>query len=158
MTDLTQGTGQYSEVLGHELPRVMNEVLVAIFGEQGANPVLLHIPSKQRTPLACSVRIRGGFEGEVVVSATLDLASRIAAHMFEDELDGPPTAREARDALREVANIVAGNLKPLFGEHNQLGLPEDLAESARITRNDPLARATLEHNAGVLDVVVYTSL
>ena len=121
----------------------------------------MNAPLDHHTPLACRVRIRGGFEGEVIVSATLDLASRIAARMFEDELaerGGEPTPREAREALREVANIVAGNLKPLLGANNQLGLPEDLPENVALARVDPLAHATLEHAAGALDVVVYTAL
>jgi len=154
---MTDSVVDYQELLQNELPRVMHEVLLAILGEHAANTVL-NVPSEHHTPLACRVRIRGGFEGEVVVSASLDLARHIAEHMFEDDLAGPPTALEAREALREIANIVAGNLKPLLGPSNQLGLPEDLAETAVHTRADPIARATLEHSAGALDVVVYTSL
>jgi CheY-specific phosphatase CheX len=157
---MTDRSTHYEELLGNALPRVMNEVLVALLEETAINPVLLNVPSQQHTPIACRVRIGGSFDGEVIVSATLALANRIAAHMFADDLDGkrPPTAREARAAMREVANIVAGNLKPLLGENNQLGLPEDLAESAPPTAADPVLRATLEHRAGALDVVVYTSL
>ena len=155
---MSDSVANYTELLASELPRVMTEVLIAILGDQAQHAVLLNVPSKHRTPLSCSVRIRGGFEGEVIVSATMDLANHLAQHMFEEDLTGPPTAREAREALREIANIVAGNLKPLLGPHNQLGLPEDLADSAAPVRKDPVAHATLEHNSGVLDVVVYTSL
>ena len=135
----------------------MNEVLVE---EAAINPVLLNVPSKHHTPIACRVRIGSSFDGKVIVSATFELANRIAVHMFKDDLDGqrPPTPREARDALREVANIVAGNLKPLLGANNQLGIPEDLAESTPPAAADPVVRATLEHRAGALDVVVYSSL
>lgn len=157
MTDRTDSITNYGELLVNELPRVMNEVLFALLGEHSASPVLVNVPSKHQTSLACRVRIRGGYEGEVIVSATPELANRIAARMFEEDLAGPPTPREAREALREVANIVAGNLKPLLGPNNQLGLPEDLADTAPRGRVDAVARATLEHRAGALDVVVYTS-
>lgn len=155
---MTDSITNYEALLVNELPRVMDEVLFALLGEHATSPLLADIPSKHHTSLACRVRIRGGYEGEVIVSATPELAAHLAARMFEEDLAGPPTPREAREALREVANIVAGNLKPLLGPSNQLGLPEDLADTGLRARVDPLARATLEHRAGVLDVVVYTSL
>jgi CheY-specific phosphatase CheX len=154
---MTDSITNYDELVASELPRVMNEVLFALLGEHAESPVLVNVPSQQQSSLACRVRIRGSHDGEVIVSATPELANRIAARMFEEDLTGPPTPREAREALREVANIVAGNLKPLLGPNNQLGLPEDLADSAPRGRADPVARATLEHRSGTLDVVVYTS-
>ncbi|HET8933987.1 MAG TPA: chemotaxis protein CheX [Polyangiales bacterium] len=143
----------YAEVLGGELPRLMSEVIFGLLGEQDN----FTAPPANDDFISCRVAIHGGFEGEVVVSATRALAVCIAGRMFEDELDGQPTLQDARDALREVSNIVAGNLKPLFGENNQLGLPEDQAENAR-SMPDQLATSTLDHPAGVLRVVVYTTL
>jgi hypothetical protein len=142
----------FAETLQSELPRVINDVLFGLLGENDEN----FAPPAADNFLSCRVSIRGGFTGEVVVSATPELASAVAEQMFEDELDGPPTQQDARDALREVSNIVAGNLKPLFGENNQLGLPEDLAE-ANLVLPSQLATCTLEHPAGVLKVVVYTT-
>lgn len=143
----------FAEQLQSDLPRVLQEVLFGLLGEYGED----FAPPAAEGFLSCRVGIRGGFYGEVIVSATLGLASRIAEQMFEDELEGRPTYTDARDALREVSNIVAGNLKPLFGANNQLGLPEDLAENHHELPNQ-LATCTLEHPAGVLKVVVYTTL
>jgi CheY-specific phosphatase CheX len=144
----------YAELLDAELPRVMQEVIFGLLGDTAAAN---DSNAADRKPIACRVAIRGAFQGEVIVSATLGLARSIAEQMFEDELQGPPTDRDARDAVREVSNIVAGNLKPLFGENNQLGLPEDQAENSHLF-NTQLADASVEHATGVLKVVVYTSL
>ena len=142
----------FAQQLQSDLPRVLDEVMVGLLGERDEDTA----PPAADGFLSCRVTIRGGFEGEVIVSATLGLASSVAEQMFEDELDGRPTYNDARDALREVANIIAGNLKPLFGANNQLGLPEDLAQNHHELPNQ-LATCTLEHPAGVLKVVVYTT-
>lgn len=131
----------------------MSEVVFGLLGDSDN----FAAPPANDNFISCRVAISGGFEGEVIVSATRALATSIAGRMFEDELAGQPTFQDARDALREVSNIVAGNLKPLFGENNQLGLPEDQAENAR-SLPDELATSTLDHPAGVLRVVVYTTL
>jgi hypothetical protein len=148
-TSTSTSISPFADQLQSELPRVMNEVLSGLLGdhdEDFASPAADGF-------LSCRVAIRGGFEGEVIVGATLGLASCVAEQMFEDELDGRPTYQDARDALREVSNIIAGNLKPLFGENNQLGLPEDFAEN-QLELLSQLATSTLEHPAGVLKVVV----
>jgi hypothetical protein len=146
-------TSDYAELLGGELPRLMSEVIYGLLGENDNYSA----PPANDDFISCRVAIRGGFEGEVIVSATRALATTVAGRMFEDELDGQPTFQDARDAVREISNIVAGNLKPLFGENNQLGLPEDQAENAH-SLPDQLATSTLDHPAGVLRVVVYTTL
>lgn len=146
----------FAEVLDTELPRVMHEVMLGLLGEIPDNDVL---PARAERPMACSVSIRGGAHADVVVSATLTLASRIAEQMFEDELAGrAATEQDARDALREVSNIVAGNLKPLFGDNNQLGLPEDLPQNELAAGASQLSEATVDHPFGVLHVRVYGTL
>jgi CheY-specific phosphatase CheX len=146
-------TSPYAEQLQAELPRVMKEVMLGLLGESVQDST--H-PANDSF-LRCRVSIRGSFHGEVIVSATLALASHIAEQMFDDELEGRPNCQDARDALREVSNIVAGNLKSLFGENNQLGLPEDLTADHDLLASQ-LATCTLERPPGVLEVVIYTSL
>jgi hypothetical protein len=150
-THTSTSISPFAEQLQSDLPRVMSEVLFGLLGDHDED---FAAPAADGF-LGCRVTIRGGFQGEVIVSATLGLASCIAEQMFEDELDGKPTYQDARDALREVSNIIAGNLKPLFGENNQLGLPEDLADNQNELPNE-LATSTLEHPSGVLKVVVRT--
>jgi hypothetical protein len=102
------------------------------------------------------VQIHGGFEGHVVIRASFAMAATIAQRMFGDDLAGPPTGQDAQEALREVSNIVAGNLKPLFGEHLSLGLPEDLDNDNGSGRR--LGQAAAEHPFGRLEVRVYAAV
>ena len=144
-----------AEVIECELPRVMNDVSLAILGETRDLEAPL-IEGEQR--LSCTVGIHGDFEGEVVVTATFGLAALFATRMFEGDLAGPPTPRDALDALREVSNIVAGNLKPLLGDHNTLGLPEELATDAARPLKGQLAQASSQLVGGVLEVRVFAAL
>lgn len=142
------------EVLESDVRTVMEEVLRGLLGE-------LITPPPQGAPLiqlACGVSIDGGWRGQVVVGATLGLASLVAAEMFGADLNGPPTRRDAQDALREVANIVAGNLKPLLGDHNTLGIPVDLTPDAEGARRSAIAHATVLHADGALEVSVFQSV
>lgn len=144
-----------ADVVECELPRVMNDVTLAILGETGE---LKNDQGSAEQRLCCAVGIHGGFEGEVVVTATFGLAALFARRMFEDDLAGSPTARDAIDALREVSNIVAGNLKPLLGDQNTLGLPEELPVDAVRSHGSQLAWACSHLEAGVLEVRVFAAL
>jgi Chemotaxis phosphatase CheX len=146
-----------------ELHRVMDGVILSLLSAIASTNDNAHdnthaagAPRK----LGCQVAIHGEFEGHVTVLATLGLASHFAVCMFGDDLTAAPTQADAQDALREVANIVAGNLKPLFGGQNTLGLPENMAAdaSARADVKGQLAQAALEHVSGTLEVRVYAAL
>ncbi|MET0388074.1 MAG: chemotaxis protein CheX [Polyangiales bacterium] len=141
--------------LEHEVQRVMHEVILSLLGE---SPINLDSVTPPGQKLACRVAIHGGFEGQVVVNATFGIAAEIATQMFGEDLSGPPTSHDAQEALREVTNIVAGNLKPLFGEQNSLGLPEDVPGGAEVSNGGQLAEATAMHSSGLLQVRVYAAL
>jgi len=148
-------TDSAAQIVEAELPRLMHDVTLAILGETGE---LEMRPSMLDHMLSCIVGIHGEFEGEVVVTATFGLAAEFASRMFEGELSGAPTPRDALDALREVSNIVAGNLKPLLGEHNTLGLPRDLPPKAAGPQGSQLAEASSRLASGVLEVRVFAAL
>jgi hypothetical protein len=78
--------------------------------------------------------------------------------MFGDDARITRSGSDAQDALREIANIVAGNLKPLFGDHNTLGLPEDLPSDVTYPQLPQLATATVLHGGGRLEVRVFETL
>lgn len=143
------------EELEGELRRVMHDVILSLVGER---PVELDSITPPGQRLTCRVAIHGGFEGQVVVHATFSVAAQIAQSMFGADLSGAPSSRDAQDALREVTNIVAGNLKPLFGDQNTLGLPEDLPMGAQVSNGGQLAVATTHHAGGQLEVRVYASV
>ena len=144
-----------ARVVEFELPRVMHDVTLSILGETGE---LEMRPSRFEHWLSCAVGIHGGFEGDVIVTATYGLAALFAAKMFEGELTGAPTPRDAMDALREVANIVAGNLKPLLGEKNTLGLPRSLTGDEPSPGGNQLATASSRLASGALEVRVFAAL
>jgi len=75
----------------------------------------------QRTLTAC-VHITGDFEGATLVFCTAGLATRLAAVMFETPAEAL-SVEDVQDALGELANMVAGNIKPLFAGSSRLSLP-----------------------------------
>lgn len=68
------------------------------------------------------VQVTGAWEGAVLVFCAEELAGAFAAAMF-----GTPaqevTDDEVRDALGELANMVAGNVKAQLPSQTQLSLP-----------------------------------
>jgi CheY-specific phosphatase CheX len=143
------------EGLDEELRRVMEEVLTGLLGETDDVPTL---GVKSTVMLSCCVQIRGGWNGQVIVQASLGLASLAAIRMFGDDVRITRSARDAQDALREITNIVAGNLKPLFGEENTLGLPEDLPGDVTFPLVPQRAHAVIEHLDGRLEVRVFETM
>ena len=73
------------------------------------------------------VDVTGAFCGSVVVGCSEGLARRLAAQMFGLEA-GSVTVEDIRDATRELANIVAGNLKILMPPPSEIGLPREIDE------------------------------
>ena len=75
----------------------------------------------QRTLTAC-VHVTGDFDGATLLFCTARLARELAGIMFET----PPEAlsvEDVQDALGELANMVAGNIKPLLEGSSRLSLP-----------------------------------
>ncbi len=72
--------------------------------------------------LAACVQTTGAWQGAVVIESAPPLARRIAARLFHIE-ESEVTPADMRDALGEVANIVAGNLKAHLPGPSALGLP-----------------------------------
>jgi Chemotaxis phosphatase CheX len=80
------------------------------------------LQSKDDDMLNASVTISGAWTGVVGVSCSSILARRAACAMYGtcDDI----TEEEARDALREIANIIGGNFKSLVSSPSSLSLPE----------------------------------
>jgi hypothetical protein len=68
------------------------------------------------------VHITGGWEGSVVVQCEDELARRVAAAMFGSDI-GTVTPQEVADAMGEIANITAGNVKSRLTIACQLSVP-----------------------------------
>ena len=83
------------------------------------------IPLGDSTPeddlLIASVAITGAWTGSVAVSCSRALARRSAQAMFGTTDD--VSEEQTSDALREIANIIAGNFKSLVSGPSRLSLP-----------------------------------
>jgi chemotaxis protein CheX len=67
------------------------------------------------------VHIDGAWRGAVVVQCQMGLATALSQAMFQSP--DAPTFAEVCDALGEVTNMLAGNLKALLPEPSVLSLP-----------------------------------
>lgn len=72
--------------------------------------------------LAARVRIMGAWEGTVVLRMPPALARQVGETMF-DKAAGTLSDEELRDAVGEIGNMVAGNLKGLLADEARLSLP-----------------------------------
>ena len=82
--------------------------------------------AEQQYPLpaecASSIAICGAWDGRVVVGCTRELAQQAAARMFHRP-EGSLSEAQWQDALKEIANIIGGNVKALLPEPSRLELP-----------------------------------
>ena len=67
------------------------------------------------------VHIEGAWRGAVLVRCPVALASLVTASMLQCETE--PTDDEIRDALGELTNMVAGNVKALLPAPSAISLP-----------------------------------
>jgi CheY-specific phosphatase CheX len=69
---------------------------------------------------AC-VQVVGAWTGAVILQSPMTLARTLADQMFQS--DRPLTLDEVRDALGELANMIAGNVKASFPGPSRISLP-----------------------------------
>src|SRR3954447_12129582 len=72
--------------------------------------------------LGASVQFTGDWQGAIAVGCDAAFGNEIAAAMFAME-PGEVTEDEISDALGELANMIAGNVKPLLPAAAGLSLP-----------------------------------
>ena len=105
--------------------------------------------------LSASVQISGGWDGTVLVSCSEDLARRAAAAMFDAE---QASDEEMRDALGEIANMTAGNVKSHIEAYCRLSLPM-VAEGKELLISIPgstvVAEAAFDCGEDAFSVEVY---
>ncbi len=104
------------------LAEIVNEVwsslLTLPIARCEGTPVETEYPAEQM--MTCTVPIEGAWTGAVVVTCASALAERIAESMLHTtELD----PADVRDALGEITNMVAGNVKSLLPQPSRISLP-----------------------------------
>jgi chemotaxis protein CheX len=76
----------------------------------------------ERCAIGASVQFAGDWSGALVISCDSTLAHEAAAAMFGCDVDNIDPD-ELSDALGELANMIAGNVKPLLPAATMLSLP-----------------------------------
>jgi chemotaxis protein CheX len=104
---------------------------------------------------AARLRFCGGWHGHVHVDATEGFGRRLAVAMFGIEPDDA-SPEDARDALGELANVLAGNVKSYSEDPVDLDLPETGTPQALQATSAPTAAAqfTVEGHAVRVAVVL----
>lgn len=94
------------------------------------------------TWLAACIHLTGACTGSIIVEVPIDFGRRAAAAMFGSEpaslADG-----EVKDAMGEVANMVAGALRLALPTPNQISLPS-VAEGRELSCSVPGSQLALE--------------
>lgn len=125
-----------ASILADELESVMQKICVQILG----TTLEIH-PRPLPKILNCRtsrVRLRGAWNGEVRVEMSERLATSLTKKLFEGQESGLSDEHSVDDVMRELANMVGGNLKNVMPEPTELCLPESCAACPPITATQSL--------------------
>jgi hypothetical protein len=81
------------------------------------------LSEQQAGMLLGRVQITGAWRGDVSLECSEELAKKVARAMFGFDSE-EPTREEVRDALAEITNVTAGNLKSLLCGNCHLSMPQ----------------------------------
>lgn len=109
-------------VTRHELCSAIQMVWTSVVGTELTPSDTATSPATEANPLTSSIDISGEWTGKLLVECTRDLATAAAAAFF----DGAEGLEEAdlEEALMELVNIIAGNIKSLLPAPSAIALPE----------------------------------
>lgn len=93
----------WSQVLGEELTATPDQ------------------PTTVESGVTCLVPFDGAWEGALVLRCPSSLAAALTAKMFAS--DREPSQDDIRDALGELTNMLAGNVRALLPQPCRIGLP-----------------------------------
>lgn len=142
--------------LQQHLAVVMDGVWSAVFGTESPIEQVDGEILAGRTMLAC-VHITGPQACTVTIGCTEQLARRVASTMFSSAAADLPMD-DVRDALGEVANMAAGNLKALLPAGHLLSLPEVLDDAQSWIRRGHLRdRFAFRHDGELLVARIYAT-
>ena len=116
------------QVIRHELEEVIFRVWERMLGrsanlENGSNGSL-----QIDEGIAVKIGIHGAWNGTCVLCASLPAADCFASAIFCLEKGSKPSSEQAAESLKELTNIIAGNMKTVLPEPSTLTVPEFLGE------------------------------
>jgi chemotaxis protein CheX len=104
-----------------DLSTVITQVWTAYLSADGDCPVAAP-DEAAAVPVTASVAISGGWTGHLVIGYSVEAATAVATAML-DRPSGRVTGDEIADAIGELANVVAGNIKAMLPSPTVHGLP-----------------------------------
>lgn len=140
-----------------------NEIVYQVAAETLESLAMMFLVPEDEaaTPPACSRRVRvaysGPWEGSLVVAASDNLLAELATNMLGLEAGMVAAPAQQIDALKELANVICGNLLPAIAGGEpvfHICGPEMLAPGPGPVAPDQLLAGTarLLTDAGVLEV------
>lgn len=133
------------------------EELSFLLPDPDIEPDRLSIPARA----AVSVPFRGPVNGRLVVAVTEDIFLAVATNMLaEDDL---PSDQQRQDALKEIANVICGNLLPQIAGAKavfKISAPEllDTSSPSEPVTEEPLAASVqVGLDQGRADVTLFMS-
>jgi CheY-specific phosphatase CheX len=115
-------------------------------------------PPASMAPVAMvAVEFDGPFAGQLVVGVSADMLPAVAANMLGLEPGTTPTDEQRQDALRELANVVCGNLLPeIAGPKAVFNVrPPSLVVEDPARRGTEVAAASLVLDTGIARLTLY---
>ncbi len=116
-------------------------------------------PMDYGSAVVASVSFTGQFKGRLLMAVSSEMLPELAANMLGIEEETSP--EEQRDALKELINVICGNLLPeiagrkqLFNVNTPRILPSGEIE-AIISDKNPAATAKLALEEGQCDLILY---
>jgi chemotaxis protein methyltransferase CheR len=118
-----------------EIDRFLNEMWVNMTGETPRPAGPKGFP--HGIPLVSAyIRILGVRNLMVRLTVTATTAAAVAAHLFGSG-EGPVTQELSEDALKEMVNILGGNIKALMSKHHFLSIPSVALKNAESLGRPP---------------------
>jgi len=111
--------------------------------------------------VSSSVDFAGPFSGTLALAVTANMLPAIASNMLGlDEGDGAPSPEQQRDALKELANVVCGNLLPaLAGTEVVFNIEAPTITEAKVLEGTdewkPVARTRLTLDEGRAELALF---
>jgi chemotaxis protein CheX len=145
------------QFLEEEILEITEATWTAMLGMEIARRTGSGAPDGATSFLNGHVGISGAWEGQVMIHGTSGLARSAASKIFSIAPEEVSEQDEV-DAIYELTNIIAGNIKSLLPEPCQLSLPEvhrGTEWAVEATGADCVSELSFESEGHVLQVAVW---
>jgi len=110
------------EIGAGQLGEIVQSIWSSMLGIEAELDATAVVPNGPERHVTACVHFTGGWEGSVVLECPETLGLEAASLMFAME-PSETGLSEMKDALGELANMVAGNVKPLLPNPCQISMP-----------------------------------